>query len=653
MAEKPDYQVGLATLAAGGTTVTFTGGANITAADIKPGDTLKVQNLDAIIAEVTDSTHVELTAAWTGAALAAAPYRIRYQPDGSRYTSAVRDLIDRYGNVDIPSITMGPASASNNNLAAYNGTTGKLQKDSGISITDLKPDEYIGPVATGTMVLHAYTTANKQMMSRTLHKARDSISYLQVGFPNWYVDSSSEVNPGQTATITASIEYPAGIFTRLTFSGSVTGNITDGATLISDNRLVNIPDGAEFWVRAFYTGSAGVTYTTAAGDFSHQCAFAVSGLVDMTMGGTIPDAVGGATYLPCLIIGKTRKPSVALLGDSRMWGVATDTQDITTHIGTTMRSLGPYYAMHNIARSGEMANQFIASHAKRLPIAQYASHAVVAYGINDIRTGIRTAAQVKADTETIIGYFPGKKVFVNTLEPNTTSTDGWVTGGNQTVGTYESVRVAYNNMVRAGLVGAAGYFDIADAVEYGRNSGMWLPALLAPGGTAITGDGLHCNQNGYWLIRDKGVINPDAFKVAGTKSPKAATPTEQLLGTSDSLFSTPLGTGLHINAAFQSGEDVNGRWVRYPDGTQICHARGVSTTTTIALATLFRSSIQTFTFPMPFIATPQVAPGNSSSSGLCWTYTQAISGSAVGIGLIGTAATDAGIPHYTAVGKWK
>lgn len=97
MAIKADYQAGLATLSAGGTTVTFTGGANITAADIQPGDTFKVQNLDAIIASVTDATHVELTEPWTGAALTATPYRIRFQPDGSRYTAALRDLVAAIG----------------------------------------------------------------------------------------------------------------------------------------------------------------------------------------------------------------------------------------------------------------------------------------------------------------------------------------------------------------------------------------------------------------------------------------------------------------------------------------------------------------------------------------------------------------------------
>lgn len=77
---------------------------NWTAADIQPGDTLKVQNLDAVIATVTDSTHITLAEPWTGTTLAAAAYRIRYQPDGSRYSAAVRDLIAQLGGGSVAAL---------------------------------------------------------------------------------------------------------------------------------------------------------------------------------------------------------------------------------------------------------------------------------------------------------------------------------------------------------------------------------------------------------------------------------------------------------------------------------------------------------------------------------------------------------------------
>ncbi|SDP47025.1 Carbohydrate binding domain-containing protein [Phyllobacterium sp. YR620] len=98
MAIRNDYQAGNASIVTGTITVTGAGGANWTAADLHPGDTFKAQNLDAIIASVDSNTQITLSAPWTGTTLVNAPYAIRYQPDGSRYTAALRDLVALLGN---------------------------------------------------------------------------------------------------------------------------------------------------------------------------------------------------------------------------------------------------------------------------------------------------------------------------------------------------------------------------------------------------------------------------------------------------------------------------------------------------------------------------------------------------------------------------
>ncbi|SFJ55244.1 hypothetical protein SAMN04515648_4568 [Phyllobacterium sp. CL33Tsu] len=97
MAIRPDYEVGTVSVTAGGVTVTGVG-TLWAAADIQTGDTFKVKNLDAIIASVDSNTQITLREAWTGGALAASSYAIRYQPDGSRYTAATRALIELLGN---------------------------------------------------------------------------------------------------------------------------------------------------------------------------------------------------------------------------------------------------------------------------------------------------------------------------------------------------------------------------------------------------------------------------------------------------------------------------------------------------------------------------------------------------------------------------
>ena len=97
MAVLPDYVTGTITLANGSTTVTGTGTMFATAA-FRPGDTLQIQNLTAIIASVDSNTSLTLTEPWTGTSLTNAPYRARYLPDGARVTAQTTTLIELLGN---------------------------------------------------------------------------------------------------------------------------------------------------------------------------------------------------------------------------------------------------------------------------------------------------------------------------------------------------------------------------------------------------------------------------------------------------------------------------------------------------------------------------------------------------------------------------
>ncbi|MCO7729110.1 hypothetical protein NJB93_21440, partial [Brucella intermedia] len=97
MAVLPDYVTGTITLANGSTTVTGTG-TMFETADFRPGDTLQIQNLTAIIASVDSNTSLTLTEPWTGTSLINAPYRARYLPDGARVTAQTTTLIELLGN---------------------------------------------------------------------------------------------------------------------------------------------------------------------------------------------------------------------------------------------------------------------------------------------------------------------------------------------------------------------------------------------------------------------------------------------------------------------------------------------------------------------------------------------------------------------------
>jgi hypothetical protein len=110
MAIKPDYQAGTVSITNGATALTGVG-TLWAAADIQPGDTFKVANLDAIILAINSNTSITLKEPWTGGTLSGSAYAIRYQPDGSRYSAALRDLVALLGN---------------GNLAAFAALAGEL-----------------------------------------------------------------------------------------------------------------------------------------------------------------------------------------------------------------------------------------------------------------------------------------------------------------------------------------------------------------------------------------------------------------------------------------------------------------------------------------------------------------------------------------------
>ena len=375
---------------------------------------------------------------------------------------------------------------------------------------------YTGVVASRCAVPSSFSSVNKQLMARSKHVALDNINSLQLVFANWYVKNTATIGenaPGAPADFQAAIEYPAGTIAGIVkFSDSITGTAADGATIVSDPLTVNIPYGATFYVRTFASCTAGICFRNGAGGLNTAGGLTTSGEC-WTFGVTTPNTVttpgpfanqqAGLYFGPTAIIGVTSRVSVFVTGDSRQnngvaYDVATDGYGLT---GELNRSLGRPYATLNAACGSERIATVVntpALYVRRLALAQYCSHIVCGYGINDIAFDARTSAQVLGDLQTFWASFGTKPVYQQTISPVSTSTDSWATTVNQTTSATNGQRTALNDLIRFMPSGLSGMFEVADQVESARNSGIWK--------AAYTIDGLHGNSTADITIQNSGAV---------------------------------------------------------------------------------------------------------------------------------------------------
>lgn len=377
---------------------------------------------------------------------------------------------------------------------------------------------YLGNVATRCYVPNG-TTGNTKVRCVTRHTATDTITALKLVFANW-ASTSSEAGNGGTCAYTAAIEYPQGTINgQVTFNASPQGIAAVASTLVSDliPMAVPIPKRANFWVRTYAVNAGATMWTMNQLGSTLVDKLDVGSLIDHTMNPNVAIAAATTSIVaPAAILGYTANPTVGLLGDSMMQG-SHDTNSSGDYEQGLCRTVGKVAGYINAACSGEQASSsgFIGAHTKRVALLQLANptHVFCAYGRNDLNAG-RTGAQLLADIATIAGYFPGVPFFQTTLPPETTSTDSWVTTGNQTVTAHEADRLIFNASVRNGTIaGLHGYFDIEAALESSYRSGLWRvqPGSIAPATAAFTDDGIHPIRTGYLSIQAANAVACDVL----------------------------------------------------------------------------------------------------------------------------------------------
>lgn len=360
--------------------------------------------------------------------------------------------------------------------------------------------EYEGFVAQGPFMVTGLDATDTQIMCRSTMRATEQLSRIKLIFQNFAAGSTSpgDTGNGSAAAQTASIEYPSGtVLAQVTFGGSANGTIPNGGTLTSDyiSLPTPIPNGAYFWVRSYQTNPNGFYYwhqnNPSLGD---QCATAASGLTDQTMSGSTITGGTSQSWIqpPLAIIGYTINPSVLIIGDSRTAGGSAFIQSTIGNIAPPLVNANVPFV--NIAVPNSAAFSWLEFATARDVLLPYGSQIIVALGGADmfpVDGNSRTAAQTIAAIQGIFAAAGARQKYLITIEPNTSSTDGWATTANQT-NIAGPQRIIFNDAVRAGISGATGYYEIADVLESGRDSGLWAAGVTVYGQTGpFTTDGLH------------------------------------------------------------------------------------------------------------------------------------------------------------------
>jgi lysophospholipase L1-like esterase len=400
-------------------------------------------------------------------------------------------------------------------------------------------------------------------MMFTVGAAATSITAL---WTHWYTNNASnpvvDTDPAGPISFNASLKVVSstnpgtvtGQLYRLTFNGRTTATLDPGGRITADPLGLSLAPGDVVAVRTFLI--SGTAYTTRNTQGATNAGWGgFTSTTDLTAPGSAAiSSSTGQYYGAAALLGRPQgagtAKSVLLVGDSIGWGKGDDAYYTIPALGGGnqgffMRALTGQAGTLSLAVGSDEAVNFQSTNGsfRRLSLAPLCNSAIIQAGTNDVALGATAAATeaVNLDIATKLQRLGIGKVFVTTLVPRTTSTDGWATTANQTPISTESQRLAYNAWVRASCpidpttkapvaVGTSnallagqfghpftGFFDTAAQVESSLNSGLWLPANRIVTGSITTGTGALTSSTANFLTanQEAGGDKGRAFSLVG------------------------------------------------------------------------------------------------------------------------------------------
>jgi len=363
------------------------------------------------------------------------------------------------------------------------------------------------------------TTAT-QAMFRTSHTALVNITSAALVLQNFSTKTYNsdapfvpDTGPGAATTVTASIEYPAGTFTQIKFSGLASGTIPNGDLLVSDYATVSIPKNAQFWTRRYYLNAnaivnqGGNDFRVALGDAT---VIGTSGVADQTLGGTVASNTGLILF-PIGIVGPSASPSVVIVGTSIAAGVG-DTLDLGTVLHGYSESLTTTPQV-NVAQGSATTLGWISDHPICQKMFQFCTSMLTDHGENDYT--ITDTATCLSRLQTLYALMAGRQICQTTMLPRVAATsDGFTTLAGQSGFTDLAQQEALNSALRSGTPNVSVLFDVDNLIEttFGGNPGYWRVATDGFGNAApFTNDGTHPQHSAHLCILDNLAINQALF----------------------------------------------------------------------------------------------------------------------------------------------
>jgi hypothetical protein len=362
---------------------------------------------------------------------------------------------------------------------------------------------YLGQVATRSIINDAGASAT--VMSRAAHFFPASQTSFQIVMQNFNItlnnnEGSADGTIGvfTSHSARASIEYPVGTCTQVTWGGQSTVTTSNALYPISDPISVSIPANTKFFERIYSFSAAGnstsVNVFTAGATGAGGTNTAIGDQFDAGVGTpdqtTSCDAITGnhgqgslGILTSAAIVANTTAPSACLIGDSIQQGFLAG-QNTVGDMGVMAMTIGPKYGYIMMGIGGTQAGQYVnfnlvngryvSNSTVRQSLYKYCSHMGDNYGTNDIING-QSATNLESyelqiwygQQASSLGGVPisgtigfNGPIFHTTLTPQVTATQVATPGGQSVLST-EAQRVAFNTWLRQSSNGPNGsYFDI-------------------------------------------------------------------------------------------------------------------------------------------------------------------------------------------------